>query len=262
MELYRRLIAEIRSFGGVKSLKLYGFGEPLLHPHIGEMARLADTASERVELTTNGTPLTAARAQQLIAAETDYVRVSIYKDTENQRSYSGLIRRNVERLRKLRDDQGKQKPHIFMKVFTPDELPALKDSYAGIADDFGYDGFHSQGSDLLTAESLTGSQIACPYPFYTMLVKSNGDVVPCCVGWETSLVAGNVNHNTLAEIWRGEKFANIHRLHLKGQRARMAACAHCDTLFTTPDSIDELTAQEYDLRDERRRAALEPASAA
>ena len=262
IELYRRIIDEIRSFGGVKSLKLYAFGESLLHPNIGEMARLADTASERVELTTNGTPLTAALAQQLIDAATDYLRISIYKDTEDQHSYTGLIRRNVQRLRDLRDDQNKTKPYIVVKVFTPAELPAVKDFYDGIADEVEVEGFHSIGSDRIPTEQLTGPQVACTYAFYTMVVKSNGDVVPCCGAWETSLVAGNLNDSTLAEIWRGEKLANIQRLHLMGRRRSLPACARCDTLFNTPDSIDALSVCEYDSRCERRRVAPEPARAA
>lgn len=243
--LFRKVIDEIISFGGVTSLKLYFFGEPLLHPQFGEMVRIAGQASSRVEVTTNGTPLNTEKAQNMIDGGVHYLRVSIY---EEYRKYWPLILRNVARLRKMRDDQGKTKPYIFAKCFHAADVPALAEIYAGIADEVGAESLHSIGSDCIPVERLTGTQKACAYPFYTLVVKANGDVVPCCVAWETSLVVGNVKNDTLLDIWRGEKLARIHRLHLEGNRKSLSACANCDTIFNSPDSVDALTVEEYNRR--------------
>src|ERR1700722_16719967 len=42
LSLYAKVMAEIEALG-IKSLKLYFFGEPLLHPQIAEMVALAKT---------------------------------------------------------------------------------------------------------------------------------------------------------------------------------------------------------------------------
>ena len=243
--LYRKVIGEIGTMG-IRSLKLYFFGEPLLHPQIGELLRLATGACERVELTTNGMPMTAIRAQEIIDAKVDYIRVSVYDHIAHPEN----VVRNVRTLWEKRQLHAAQKPFIFIKVFDQTQADAVRGDYADISDEIGCEELHSIGSDMVQIKRLSGSHVACPYPFYNLVVKSNGDVVPCCVAWETSLVVGNVRQQTLAEIWRGEPLARIHRLHLEGRGRELAACANCDTLFNCPDSVDTLTLEEY----ERRRA--------
>jgi radical SAM protein with 4Fe4S-binding SPASM domain len=244
--LYRKVVAEIKEMG-IKSLKLYFFGEPLLHPEIGEIVRLAKAACDRVELTTKGMPLTEKRSQELIDAGLDYLRVSVYLDIAHPEN----VVRNVRRLHELRSDRAK--PFIFAKVFSEAEAEKVRPFYFEIADEIGVESLHSIGSDMIQIGRLYGTQIACPYPFYNLVVKSNGDVVPCCVAWEKSLVVGNVKHQTLAEIWSGEPLARIHRLHLSGRGQELAACKNCDTIFNSPDSVDAVTVEEY----EKRRASIQ-----
>ena len=243
MGLYRKVINEVAEMG-IKSLKLYFFGEPLLHPHIGEICFLAHQVCDRVELTTNGMALTTKKTYDILEGGLDYLRVSIYTAKE---AHPTLVLRNVARLRHMRGD-GK-KPFIFAKAFDQLSLDYARYNYEGVADEIGLEQLHSIGSDFVhISQQKPGSHKACPYPFYNLVVKSNGDVVPCCVAWEKSLVVGNANTQTLREIWQGEALARIHRLHLSGQGQSLAACAKCDTIFNSPDSVDSLTAQEYERR--------------
>ena len=244
-DLYARLIGEIAAAGGVRALKLYFFGEPLLHPRIEDMLWLASRASERVEVTTNGTALTEKVAKAMIAAKTGYLRVSIYREYEK---YSWLILRNVRRLREMRDDSGAERPAIFVKCFSPADVPDLTMRYEGVADEVGVERFHSIGSDCIPVEALTGKQKACAFPFYTLVIKANGDAVPCCVAWEKSLVVGNANQSTIRELWTSERMREIQRLHLSGKRCSLAACKDCDTLHNTSDSVDALSPAEFDRR--------------
>jgi MoaA/NifB/PqqE/SkfB family radical SAM enzyme len=199
IELYRKVISEIKAME-IKSLKLYFFGEPLLHPEIGEILRLATGACDRVELTTNGMPMTAKRVQEIVDAEVDYMRVSIYDHIAHPEN----VVRNVRLLWEARQARGASKPFIFVKVFDQAQADSVRADYEGICDEIGCEELHSIGSDMIQIKRLTGTQVACPYPFYNLVVKSNGDVVPCCVAWEKSLVVGNAKEQTLSEIWRGD----------------------------------------------------------
>jgi len=191
-------------------------------------------------------PMTAKRANEIVEAEVDYVRVSIYDEIPHPEN----VVRNVRTLWETRQARGAGKPFIFVKVFDQAQADAIRPDYEGICDEIGPEGLHSIGSDMIQIKRLTGPHIACPYPFYNLVVKSNGDVVPCCVAWEKSLIVGNAREQTLAEIWKGDRLAEIHRLHLSGRSGELAACAKCDTLFNCPDSVDSLSVEEY----ERRRA--------
>jgi radical SAM protein with 4Fe4S-binding SPASM domain len=241
-----KVISEIQAME-IKSLKLYFFGEPLLYPEIGEILRIATAACGRVELTTNGMPMTAKQVQEIVDANVDEVRVAI----DDHISHPENVVRNVRLLWDARQACGASKPFIFVKVFDQAQAESIRTDYEGICDEIGSEELHSIGSDMIQIKRLTGAQVACPYPFYNLVVKSNGDVVPCCVACRKSLVVGNARDQTLAEIWRGKRVAEIDRLHLSGTGGELADCANCDTFFNCPDSVDSLRVEEY----ERRRAS-------
>lgn len=244
LEIWAKVMDEIRVMG-IRSLKLYFFGEPLLHPDIREMVRIAKTACERVELTTNGMALSQRIARSLLASGLDYLRVSVYPTISHPKN----VIRNVAYLRSIRDEAELSDPYICAKVFNEAQRALMRPDYEGIVDEIAVEGLHTIGSEFVNiSEQVRGKQVACPYPFYNLVVKSNGDVVPCCVAWEDSLVVGNVKTQTLMEIWAGEPLARIHRLHLEGRRGELAACAQCDTIFNSPDSVDGLKAREYEAR--------------
>lgn len=243
LDLWRKVMKEIGTLD-IKSLKLYFFGEPLLHPDIVEMVSIAKTACERVELTTNGMALSVKTAIGLLGV-LDYLRISIYPDVDHPEN----VVRNVARLWELRESLNHSKPYISAKVFSQDEADAIRPFYKNIVDEISTETLHTIGSEFVQiSQQEKDDRKACPFPFYNLVVKSNGDVVPCCVAWEDSLVVGNVREETLLEIWRGEKLARIHRLHLEGRRGELAACAKCDTLFNSPDNVDGLSVKEYENR--------------
>ena len=244
VELYARLMDEIREWKGVKVIRPFYFGESLLHPQIGELLRLSTRALDRVEFTTTALPMTEKHAQEIIDAGVHYLRVSLYPTQPHWLK----IRDNVKRLREMRDSQGKSKPFICVKVFTADEMPVAKLAYDGIADDFWTEGFHSMGSDCIPLLPSKSEKIACPFPFYMLIVKVNGDVVPCPVAWEKSLTMGNVHRNTLKEIWNGPDWEKLRTDHLAGERKKYAACKDCDTLHCCNDSVEGLTQIEYQSR--------------
>jgi len=66
----------------------------------------------------------------------------------------------------------------------------------------------------------------CEYVYSTMVVNSNGDVVPCCYDVKSDYVMGNVLHQPLAEVWIGEKFRAF-RLRVERERHAIPICAGC-----------------------------------
>jgi len=56
----------------------------------------------------------------------------------------------------------------------------------------------------------------CTNPWYSVSIKSNGDVVPCCLVFDDipDMVYGNLNDTSLKEIWNSfkvQQFRNTHR---------------------------------------------------
>ena len=76
--VYQALIDGLADFPDAKTIAFAGFGEPLLHPRLPEMVRLAHVNGLRTEMASNAMLLTSSLAEQLIDAGLDQFTVSIY----------------------------------------------------------------------------------------------------------------------------------------------------------------------------------------
>lgn len=105
--VYQTLIDGLADFPEAKTIAFAGLGEPLLHPRLPEMIRLAHERGLRTEMTSNALLLTPEMARRLIDAGLDQFAVSIDGASddiyENIRPGSSLeqITTNVKHLYRL-----------------------------------------------------------------------------------------------------------------------------------------------------------------
>ena len=271
---YEQIVAQIKSMGRLKVLRFYMLGEPLLHPELVRMIKLAvdEGITERTELTTNATALTAEKSRQLLESGLDYLRVSIYaaeQKRNEQVTQSKIpitrIFENVKTFRQLRDAAGKTHPFLYVKMIdsgSEEENQAFLAMYRDIADECilekpmnwnGYENrdllesaYGQEGEEKLKekTELFPFQKQVCPFPFYTMVVNANGDVTACCVDWNKNTCVGNLKNASVAEIWNGHAFREFRRMHLENRRHENASCRNCTYLFTSPDNLDNLPPEE------------------
>ena len=68
----------------------------------------------------------------------------------------------------------------------------------------------------------------CPYPWASLVIASNGDVVACCRDLEHRTVLGNLFQEELADIWNGKRYLALRRNLAEESPERNAACKDCD----------------------------------
>jgi len=73
-EVFKKIVSRLK---GVTQLTLTGWGEPLCHPRIFEMISYCKAQGYQVKLTTNGTLLTSAMRQKVIASGLDEISISL-----------------------------------------------------------------------------------------------------------------------------------------------------------------------------------------
>jgi MoaA/NifB/PqqE/SkfB family radical SAM enzyme len=120
---------------GVERITLQGLGEPLLVPHLDEMIRLAAGRGIAVGFNTNGTLLTAGRAERLVEAGLAWLHVSV--DGATAATYESIrdgsrferVRRGVRAIVAARARSGNGRPDISLVCVAMRrnhrELPAL-----------------------------------------------------------------------------------------------------------------------------------------
>lgn len=212
-------------------VRFYHVGEPLLNRELPAMILGAGGLGCRTELTTNASRLGDVWATRLLDSGLDYVRISVYGTSDAEycaATNTGwtvrAIRENVMGLRGLRQLRAVERPHIYAELVGTGDPDVFRRQWAGIADECGVKQLHNWGDSLVQLGQRPKKQI-CPFPFYELAVKANGDVTVCCVDWSGLLVVGNVNIESLQEIWAGSRLAEIRKVPLLSF-ARTSDCAH------------------------------------
>lgn len=71
-------------------------------------------------------------------------------------------------------------------------------------------------------------ELMCGHPFRTMTIRSTGDVVLCCEDYYSKGIIGNINNDTLSNIWMCEKIQTI-RKNLLNKNRNMIPCNKCSS---------------------------------
>lgn len=279
MELYQEIIRQFQEWEGehLKVLKLSLYGEPFTNPAFCDMLRIAKEAdiAERIETTTNASLITKEIAQKLVEYGIDYIRVSIYAG--NQKRYEEVtsmpnvsmeeIYQNLCYIQKLKKEKGVDKPFVSAKMldtFT-DENQQFLDKFADAADELYIDKPHNwvaheeksfigslykkeQEEALKKDLAQTCSErIACPMPFTTLAIRSDGAVSPCCVDWIGGTNLGNILAENIQSIWNGERMYQFRKMQLENRRKENASCRNCELVqndYYTRDNIDKFPVEK------------------
>ena len=89
---------------------------------------------------------------------------------------------------------------------------------------------HSWGNELDNYNGIENDKTfikPCISPFSTLEILHDGTVPLCGCDYKPTVVLGNVNNNSLLEIWNSEKFEKIRNDHAKGNRNNISICAGC-----------------------------------
>jgi radical SAM protein with 4Fe4S-binding SPASM domain len=271
LDRFERIIAQLKDWPGprLKVLKLSLYGEPLVSPifrDILSLARGADVA-ERIEVTTNATLLTPDIAEAMIAAQLDYLRVSIYATRQDRhQAVTGTkfdierIRRNLIYLQEAKRRAGSDRPFISCKML--DEFGGANqeflDIYSSIADEAYLDkphgwikvddvdfveNFYGENVDkaVIDLERNSTPRVACPMAFTTMAVRANGDVSPCCVDFIGGTNIANMEQSSLQDIWQSQAWIDFQVMQLENRKYENSSCANCEVYLSdhyTKDNID------------------------
>jgi radical SAM protein with 4Fe4S-binding SPASM domain len=67
----------------------------------------------------------------------------------------------------------------------------------------------------------------CVSPWSSMHVTAMGIVPLCPADYDATMNMGDVNTQTIAEVWKNEKWTRVRQLHRTGQRNKLSMCQGC-----------------------------------
>jgi len=251
-ELFKKIVNEA-GLHGPRNFSLHLFGEPLLAPNITQMLEYIKQKKPKntVLLTTNGVLLNKEISQKIINSGVDKAIVSIHGANEQQyRAVTGTdnlktVEKNIKNLIDLKNAAKKNKPKIFLRMVSPKENAIeIKNfcqrwsSYPVFID---IKEPHNFGGRIETGR--LADDLPKRYPCYHLWlapgINWDGKVSICCCDTFKEVIIGNINQNSLCEIWRGKKLKQYRDYHLKGQYDKIPVCKNCDVWTTYPDIFFE-----------------------
>ena len=246
-DLFRRLVDEVK--GQVQDMYLHHRGEPFLNPALFDMIRYAQAAGIKTRFHSNGTLMDEVRARALLDAGPDLVSFSVdgfekqaYESVRVGASFEKTLE-NIFRLLDLRRERGLRRPYIVIEkiIFNhPGAIPsaAQRAQAAALARRFAEAGVDEviEKAEYLWAgetapEPAAGRQRAavCTFPWYAAVVCRDGRVTPCPQDFHAKMVMGDLNHQTLGEIWNGPAYRAL-RHRQAHDLAALPLCRKCDRL--------------------------------
>lgn len=242
--LFERIILEAERHG-CPSLAMHANDEPLLVRDLGKRVAFARKHGFMdILITTNGLLLSDDRIKEIIDAGVTRILFSV--DACTQKTYrkarGGDLRtvmRAIAGVKKYRQKLRTRLP-ILRASFVPTilnrhELEPFKNRFSGIVDYIDVQPlavFREANAGLIPADARRVTPFRCGQPWSTLVVRGNGDVLPCCSFYGTRIVLGNLYRNTLHGIFNSA-FLKRMRSDFKIGRYRHPACGICsETMYS------------------------------
>lgn len=223
--------------GPLEFALLFQWGEPLLHPRFGSLARLARDRGVRTLVTTNGTLLDDRRIADLLGAGVDRVTVSVDGDATTHEAVRGIplerTRAAVRRLVAARDAAGSPMAVDVSMVVAP-ETEAAVGAFRRHHDADGTTGVDRVQTIPLLVRGERRTR--CREPWRGgLVVLEDGRVTVCCVDHDGELALGDVRRDRLLDLWNGEGMRTLRRAHVTGDLPPLCAgCAEYPTDAAAP----------------------------
>jgi radical SAM protein with 4Fe4S-binding SPASM domain len=229
---------------------LHWFGEPLMNPAIFDLIKCAKTKIPNVGISTNATLLTSKASERLLDSGLDTIVIAIDGDTkdiyESVRKSTHFtfeqVTANAERFLALKAKRRSSKPHVIMSIIVMDVTAPDLERYrqrwkAAGANEIlfkAYADWGAQRPDIFDGLRVGRKHEArksprrhpCKFLWSSMVVSWNGDVVPCCFDYDAKMVMGNVNEQSIDEIWNGPAYVELRRAEIEGCN-HSSLCASC-----------------------------------
>lgn len=233
----------------VQSIALYVGNEPLMDENITNRINYLAKNNICINISTNASLLNKDKAKALIDCGINHISFSI--DSLNKKIYEEIRRGlnfekvlgNILAFIKMRDSLNaniKIKINIVENSQNTNEIANFVEFWEKILDknkgDFvrveSFVQTFNQKQNMQELENKAQEEyekinaLPCYTLWNTMVIKADGSVALCCIDQLRNYCSGNLENNSIQEIWHNHAKA-IKELHLKAGRGACKICKNC-----------------------------------
>ncbi|MCX5816456.1 MAG: radical SAM protein [Proteobacteria bacterium] len=230
-ELYKKGIDECAE-NELYSIRLSWRGESTLNPKLVDMIAYAKKRGiKEVSFITNGRLLEGELAEGLIRAGLDYLTVSvdgleIHYDRLRAPSTFKSITEKLQAFYNLKNLVGNGLPLMKIQAiwsYIKDDPEAYYYHFKDFTDKINFD----PENDYSLREVPQDHEFICQYPWQRITVTWNGEIPLCISDWNLHTKIGDLNNQTIKEIWLGEPMEKYRAIQLDRKRMTIPCCKMC-----------------------------------
>ena len=247
---YKQAVNEVSENGFYFSiisrhLVLHGFGEPFLDKKLIQRIELCSKKKIPTYFSCTPATMTIEKAEKAMEAGLGVLKFSL--DAMDERKIQKIrgkradFEDSIEKILKLLDIKRKKNLKTLL-------VPCMIDLAMGKNDKKMHNKFlkfwkdkevfayiksqdnrwlYENDKDLKSKSHY--SKQYCEYPWLSVSIMADGNVVPCTQISNHEIVLGNVKENTLEEIWNGKKYQELRKMHITGKFPKGHKCNEkCD----------------------------------
>lgn len=247
-DLYKKIIDEAKGF--VYDINLFLGGESLFHKRLPDMIRYAKENGIGTRLSTNATVLTKDKVKAILDAGLDFIIFSfdgyekeVYEKIRVNANFEKTLG-NIKGFLEEKKRRGSRKPYVVFQVIEgfsdqrTDEkrktflkgLEGLPIDKISLIEPHTFGGKISREGDK-KFRTVGRKYVPCTFLWYSMSIKWDGTVVPCCVDLAGEMPLGDVRKESLFEIWNSQKLIELREKIASGKYTDVQLCRGCDILW-------------------------------
>jgi spiro-SPASM protein len=238
-ELFSKIVDQIED--NAMALMLYNMGESLLHPRIVDMVQYLSDKNIKTILSTNGSRLLEPLSTQLLDAGIDEMILCLdgdsaetYEKIRKRGKFDEVLKNTISFLEKAKSyhnttcyvqmiamNLNQHERKSFMERWSQyDCIPIVTwfDTWAGQLSD---------GRNMST-ELCPNTKIyrqSCADLWFKMTINWNGEVILCPHDWSYQEKIGDLNFQTISDVWHSTKIIEIRKSHIAKKYGGI--CASC-----------------------------------
>lgn len=247
-DLFKKIIDQLHGY--THAVWLHHFGESLLHPEIDKFINYAKQNKIKTRLSINPVLLNKENINKI--QNLDYLHISL--DGTNEQTYKKLRGKNADYNKAVQAIKEflkcENKPYTTLAIIrmkeTEKEIETFKEQWenSGI-DNIEIKEFTTWDGSVKKIQSLASEfseayKKSLPYPcirpWHRLTILWDGRVVPCCYDYDGKFVLGDLNTQTIKEVWNSEKTLRLREQHILNDFNGNNLCKDCKERYGMPKS--------------------------
>ncbi|MBT2282948.1 SPASM domain-containing protein [Paenibacillus polymyxa] len=222
-------------------LRLHHFGEPLLDKLLPERVAYAkENSNVDVHFSVNPTRLTPDLSIKLIKSGLKRLIIALdgtndeeYKSIRGKRVDYDTAVKNIEELIRIKKEE-KSDLIIDLQMISMKQTKLQVEQFRKYWEGMGLNVYIKHffpypdvDHNEFTIEDEGNFKRGCMFPFTSMTIMRDGSVVPCCSDYNGEITLGNVNEQSLKEIWNGENYTQFRKNFITNNLSEDSLCRRC-----------------------------------